>query len=109
MSHPNTYPESTTDTTTSGEVMHRRRFLRGLGMTLAVGAGVALVPATKAHAQADTVSTCYLTDGCLVGRVCVDPNANQYLCYSNAPGSGSCCECIASSKSEITYQYAVCG
>jgi hypothetical protein len=74
-------------TTAMHESQDRRQFLRNLGKTLAVGLGIALVPAARAGAKAQNITRCCaLSDHCAT-QSCPPSDARLY-CQSIG-----CCVC----------------
>jgi hypothetical protein len=77
----------------------RRHFLRKLGTTLAIGLGVALIPAGRASAAGSHCcrSSCTSCGG----------GTNAYTCHDNCSNK-DCCICFGSSQTCIDIQ-CICG
>jgi len=65
----------------------RSGFLRQVGKTAAVGLGIALYPAVRAHASTDEIVRCCIAGGQCDGQGC-PPNDAKLYCSSI-----SCCVC----------------
>ena len=79
--------EIVSDAELDGAPTSRARFLRRFGATVAIGMGVALVPATKAFPAVKT--TC-----CYVMGACCDCNCSAGHALYCTGGCPPCCSCF---------------
>lgn len=89
------------DAITGAKATNRRNFLRQVGKTIAVGLGVALLPAASASAAPLLQSCCRSTcKSCPTGQ-------HAYTCLANG-GCARCCICSSSSQNCFSSHACIC-
>ena len=93
--------EIASDAELDGAPTSRASFLRRFGATVAIGMGVALVPATKAFTAVKTTCCLNLNECC----TCNCPTGYALYCTGGCP---PCCSCFADRACQTFFGGCIC-